>query len=125
MFEDMPIVSSIMAIVFFGIVFVITDSLVLNSEIYNGYVVDKRYQAESNKIGTGVGVSSSGKSAIVITSESEPEKFLIMVKTEDGKISTVKCSPELYYKKEIGDKIQFKANKGMFTGIVWSLRGVK
>ena len=125
MFEDMPIMSSIIAIVILATAFFLIDGIASKPESFYGNVIDKHYEAESNRTVTGVGVTSSGKTGVVMTSESEPEKFLLMVKTESGKIVTVKCEPELYYEKEIGERIESNAYKGLFTGMVWSLRGVR
>lgn len=125
MFEDMPIVSSIIAIVILGLAFILIDGIASKPEAFYGNVIDKHYEAESHRTGTGVGVTSSGKTGVVITSESEPEKFLLIVKTESGKIVTVNCEPELYYVKEVGEQVESNAYKGLFTGMVWSLRGVR
>ena len=125
MFEDMPIVSSIIAIVILGLGFILIDGIASKPEAFYGNVIDKHYEVESHRTGTGVGVTSSGKTGVVMTFESEPEKFLLMVKTESGKIVTVKCEPELYYQKEIGERIDCNAYKGLFTGMVWSLYGVR
>ena len=125
MFEDMPIVSSIIAIVILGLAFILIDGIASKPESFYGSVVDKHYKAERNSTGTGYGMTSSGKSGIIVTSEHEDEKFLIMVKTESGKVVTVECEPEVYYQKEVGQKIDCNAYKGYFTGWTWSLHGVR
>ena len=48
-----------------------------------------------------------------------------MVKTENGNVVTVECEPELYYEKQVGQKIDCKAYKGLFTGATWSMYGVR
>jgi hypothetical protein len=125
MFEDMPVISSILALILFGLLFICMDGLMSKPEFYSGNVIDKHYSAESHRTGTGVGVTSSGQTGVVMTSESEPEKFLLMVKTKTGNVVTAKCKPELYYEKEIGQKIEFAVYKGRFTGMSWSVRGVR
>lgn len=125
MFEDMPILSSIIAIIIAAFGFLLIDTIASKPEVFYGNVIDKHYEAESDRTGTGVGVTSSGNTGVVFTSESEPEKFLLIVKTQSGKIVTIKCKPELYYEKEIGERIEFNAYKGLFTGTVWSNRGVR
>lgn len=125
MFEDMPVISSIFALILIGLIFILTDGLMSKPEYFSGNVIDKHYKAESHRTGTGVGVTSSGQTGVVMTSESEPEKFLLMVKTENGKVVTAKCKPELYYQKEIGQSIEFAVYKGRFTGMSWSVRGVR
>lgn len=125
MFEDMPVISSIFTLILFGLVFILADGLMSKPEYCSGNVIDKHYKAESHRTGTGVAVTSSGQTGVVVTSESEPEEFLLMIKTEDGKVVTAKCKPELYYQKEIGQSIEFAVYKGRFTGMSWSVRGVR
>jgi hypothetical protein len=125
MFEYMPVISSILALILIGLVFICIDGLMSKTEFYSGKVIDKHYSAESHRTGTGVGVTSSGQTGVVMTSESEPEKFLLMVKTKTGNVVTAECKPELYYEKEIGQEIEFAIYKGRFTGMSWSVRGVR
>jgi hypothetical protein len=125
MFEDMPVIGSIIALILFGLVFICIDGLMSKPEFYSGNVIDKHYSAESHRTGTGIGFTSSGQTGVVMTSEREPEKFLLMVKTKTGNVVTAKCKPELYYEKEIGQEIEFAIYKGRFTGMSWSVRGVR
>tara|TARA_R110000823_G_scaffold221193_1_gene349701 strand:- start:1389 stop:1778 length:390 start_codon:yes stop_codon:yes gene_type:complete len=125
MFKEVPIMSSIMAFVILAVAFIIIDSAASKPEAFYGNIVDKHYEAKSHRTGTGVGVTSSGNSAVVVTSETEPEKYLLKVRTSSGNIVTVKCSPELYYQKEVGQSIDCIAYIGFFTGNTWSLHGVR
>lgn len=125
MFEEMPVMSSVIALIILGITFIVIDGINTEPKPFYGTVIDKRYKAERNSTGTGYGMTSNGKMGVVVTSESEPEKFLVMVKTESGQIVTVKCSPELYYEKEIGEEIDCVNYVGSFTGMSWSLKGVR
>ena len=125
MFEDMPIVSSIIAIVILATAFFLIDGIASKPEAFYGNVIDKHYKAERTSVGTGTAVGSNGNVGVVTTTEVDPEEFLIMVKTESGKIVTVNCEPELYYEKEIGERIDCNAYKGLFTGIVWSSYGIR
>jgi len=125
MFEDMPIVSSIIAIVVLGLAFILVDGIASKPEAFYGSVIDKHYKAERNSTGTGYGMTSSGIIGFIGTSEHESEKFLVMVKTETGKVVTVECEAELYYAKQVGQKIDCNAYKGFFTGLTWSLYGVR
>ena len=125
MFEDMPIVSSTIAIVILGLAFILIDGIAIKPEAFYGSVIDKHYKAERTSVRAGTAVGSNGNVGVVATTEVDPEEFLIMVKTASGKIVTVKCEPELYYEKEIGERIDCNAYKGLFTGMVWSLYGVR
>lgn len=125
MFEYMPIRSSIIAIFILVFAFFLIDGIASKPEPFYGSVIDKHYKAERNSTGTDYGMTSSGKSGVIVTSEHESEKFLLMVKTESGQVVTVECEPELYYQKEVGQKIDCKAYKGYFTGSTWSMYGVR
>ena len=125
MFEDMPIVSSIIAIFILGIAFILIDVIESKPEPFYGSVIDKHYKAERNSTGFGYGMTSGGKSGVIVTSENESEKFLVMIKTETGKVVTVECEAELYYEKQVGQKFDCNAYKGLFTGWTWSMHGVR
>jgi hypothetical protein len=125
MFEDMPIVRSLITIFILVLTFFLIDGIASKPEPLYGSVIDKHYKAERNSTGTGYGMTISGKSDVIVTSEYEIEKFLLMVKTDNGKVVNVECEPELYYEKQVGQKIDCKAYKGFFTGSTWSMYGVR
>jgi hypothetical protein len=125
MFEDLPIMSSLVAIFILGFAFFLIDGIASKPEPFYGSVIDKHYKAERNSTGTGYGITRSGEGGVIVTSEHESEKFLLMVKTESGQVVTVECDPTLYYEKQVGQKIDCKAYKGFFTGLTWSMHGVR
>lgn len=125
MFKYGPIVSSLIAIIIFVTAFFLIDIFASKPELFYGNVIDKHYKAERNSTGTGYGMTSSGKGGVIIASEHESEKFLLMVKNEKGNVVTVDCEPELYYEKLIGQKIECKAYKGFFTGSIWAMYGIR
>ena len=125
MFEDMPIVSSLIAIFILGLTFLLIDVIASEPELFYGTVINKHYKAEIERSGTGYGMTSSGQSGVIVISEYESEKFLLMVKNEKGNIVTVECKPELYYEKQVGQKIDCNTYKGFFTGLIWSMSGVR
>lgn len=125
MFKEMPIVSSLIAIFILGLAFLLIDGIASKPELFYGIVIDKHYKAERNSVGTGYGITSSGGNGVIVTSEHESEKFLLIVKTENGNVVTVECEPELYYEKQVGQEIDCKAYKGYFTGSIWSMYGVR
>jgi hypothetical protein len=125
MFKDMPIASTLIAIFFLFFILFLIDGLASKPESFYGSVIDRNYKAEINGTGVGYGMTSSGKGGVIVTSEHQSEKFLLMVKTEKGDVVTVECEPELYYEKQAGQKIHCKHYKGFFTGLIWSTYGVK
>lgn len=127
MFEDMPVImiSSIIALVILFLIFILIDGIFSKPVYFSGIVVDKQYKAESTRTGTGVGTTSNGQTGVVVTTEIDPEKFLVMVKTESGKILTADCEPEIYYAKKEGQPIECYWSKGLFTGWNWSVHGVR
>lgn len=112
-----------------GLGFILVDVFASKPEAFCGIVVDKQYKAESSSNGVGVGVgygaTNSVNTTVIVTSQHENEKFLVMVKTGNGKIVTVNCKSELYYKKEVGQKIDCNAYNGCFTGLTWEMQGVR
>lgn len=125
MFEDAPIISSIFALIILFLIFILIDGIFSKPVYFSGVVVDKQYSAESTRTGTGYGVTSNGQTGVVVTTETEPEKFLIMVKTKSGKIFTAKCEPEVYYSKKEGQAIECYWSKGLITGWNWSIHCVR
>ena len=127
MFKDMPILISIGAISILGYILLVTDPLILvsNPELFSGIVVDKHYKAEENSTGMGYGMTISGNNGLFVTSEYESERFFLMVKVESGEVVTVDCDPTLYYKKAVGEKIDFNVHRGFFTGQTYSIHGVR
>jgi len=124
-FEDSPVVATLIGIVVLFFVFVIIDCIGSKSEILVGNVIDKHYKAESIHYGTKTNYISKGNYETITTREVDPEKYLIIAKFNDGQIVTVECSTNLYYQKNVGDKIDVKINKGLLSGAIWSIKGVK
>lgn len=125
MFREMTIISSMVVVIILGMLFLGIDGIASRPESFHGYVIDKHYKAERISVGTGTAVGSNGNVGVITTTEFDPEDFLIMVKDESGRVVTVKCDPELYYQKEIGDSIVCEEYKGLFTGAVWHVFGVE
>jgi hypothetical protein len=125
MFLDMPIIGSIILVIVLGIAFILVDGICTKPTEFSGIVLDKQYKAERNSTGTGYGMTSSGKSGVIVTTEHEDEKFLVMVKMNNGEAVTAECKANIYYSKEKDSKIDCIINKGLFTGLVWSINGIK
>lgn len=121
LFEDMPIITSIITLLFLFIIFVIVDIIFVKPEPFTGIVVDKHYKAETTGTGTGY-VYGSGNGMVITTTTHESEKFLIMVRTESGQVVTVDGTATVYYEKEIGQNIDCFAYKGLITNLTWSLK---
>lgn len=123
-FERLPMLEIALSIFCLGLAFIWVDVFCTTAHEFSGVVLDKHYKAEKTEVGTGVVSTPQGISAVTTVSV-DPENFLVMVKCEDGSIYTAECSPEIYYSKERGSRIVCKKNKGVFTGLVWSVEGVK
>ena len=124
MFKEMPIITYTMLFLIFLISFICFDIFKSNKEIFNGIIVDKHYKAEVNKTGYGYGTTSNGGSGVIITNSNESEKFLIMVKNEQGHVLTVDCDSDLYYTKEIGSNVECIKKIGKYTNTVWSIEAI-
>jgi hypothetical protein len=116
-----PIISFLFIVTLALFVFLSIDAICSKPSAFSAIVVDKHYKSKSNKTGTGF-TSTNGQTGFITISESEPEKFIIILKDNNGKILTEYCTPELYYKKAIGDKINCINYKGFFTNFSWSLK---
>lgn len=123
-FERLPMLEIFLFIFFLGLAFILVDVFCTETHEFSGVVLDKHYKAEKTAIGTGIVSTPQGIGAVTTVSI-DPENFLVMVKAEDGSIYTAECSPEIFYSKERGSRIVCKKNKGVFTGLVWSIEGVK
>lgn len=102
-----------------ALLLLLADGIFCKQIPFEGKVIDKFYKAESNQSGTGVGVSSSGKPGVIITSSHESEKFLVIVQSSNGTIFTSEAPAELYYKKHIGENAKGHINIGCIFGLNW------
>lgn len=127
LFEDSPIIGGIITLLFAFIVFFIIDTagLLTTPEHIEGTIVDKQYESESNRTGTGTAIGANGNVGIITTYEYEAEKFLLIIRTKNGEIKTVYCSPELYYSKEKGQLLLCDNYKGLITGSSIKIYGIK
>jgi hypothetical protein len=121
----MRTISALTVIILLGFIFLFVDMIASKTELFYGNVIDKYYKPEKNSTGVGYLTTGTSTSGIIVTSEYESEQFLLIVKTEKGNIVTARCHPELYYEKQINQKVYCKAFKGGFTGITWSIYGVQ
>jgi hypothetical protein len=121
----MKIISIVIAIFIAGLAFFLVDLIASRPKPFSAIVVDKHYKPSITTTGSGYGVTSSGKVGVIVTSQHESEEFLLIVKKINGNIVTVKCRPELYYKKQVGNKINCQEYSGRFTGMTYSLDGVE
>ena len=109
-FDNILFIVAIIAILTLSTLLI--DCIASKPEAFHGNVIDKHYKAESTSVSTGTIVGSNGGVGVATTTDYEPEGFLIMVEIESGIIVTVKCEPELYYQKEVGERIECNAYRG-------------
>lgn len=107
------------------LIFAIIDNCLSYPISYEGIVVDKHYKAETTSTSVGVMSANNGASGTVVTSETSPEAFLIMVRLPSGDIITTNCTSKLYYQKQVGDSVIGNYNIGKFTGCYWSIETIK
>lgn len=123
-FEDEPILTLIFSLIFFAFLFLIVDVMFSESISFSGIVVDKHYKAESSSVGTGTAYTSKGM-AVVTTYQSSPEEYSFAVKDRLGNIVTANCEANLYYKKELTQKVECYNDVGFFSKIIWCTRAVR
>jgi hypothetical protein len=68
-------------------------------------VISKLYSPEHNSIGSGVGVMGNGKVGMVITSQHESEKFILIVKDSSGECFSCKVNATTYVNAKENDII--------------------
>jgi hypothetical protein len=108
------------------IVLLLVEGFFLTNEIkYSATVVDKHYQSEITHTGTGVGMTTNGSTAIVVTSSTSPEKFVLGIKLSNGDYKTLKVPSNIYYEVENGNDINFVGNRGSVTGIYYYTTKIK
>lgn len=107
------------------IAFIIVDVFCGNFVYYNGTVIDKHYEPEQTSSGVGSAIATNGQVGIVSTFDHESEKFLLMVKKQNGEIVTTESEPEIYYQKKIGDVVVCKAYIGKWSIVDWTNETIK
>lgn len=125
MFTERYVFKGIFLIIIICFTFSIIDILGSKEELHNAIVIDKHYITERKSVGSGTSINSDGTIGIVQTKEVSPEQFLLIVETNNGQIFTVKCNPEFYYYKKLGDQIQIKAYKGLLTDAIHNIKTIK
>jgi hypothetical protein len=123
--EETPVLGVLLIASILLLVFFIADAVFTTQKFFSGVVIDKRYAPEMTSTGVGTGVTSDGKPAAVVTTSHVDEKFLLMTKCTNGKVFTVKCSPEIFYTKSVGDTLFFTTSNGLFTGNTYSTKSTK
>jgi hypothetical protein len=114
----------LLAIIVLFVIWLIADMLMATTEHHNVTVVDKHFSAEHNSTGTGVGYVG-GKTAVIIISDHEDEKFLLMVRLESGEVVTAETTPTTFYSKSIGDSAICEIEVGKFSKSSWSTTVIK
>lgn len=97
------------------VIFLLVDIFCSKPKRFTGEIIDKQYKAESASTNTGVVTNSNGNTTVITTTEFNPEKWILIVKKQDGEIITVKSSSEIYYSKSIGESVDFDTYFGLFT----------
>lgn len=119
LFEETPIVSSVLLLFLLAIALIISDAIFHTDKPFEGIIMDKHYKSEENSTGTGTTINSDGNIGIITTSSHSDEKFLLIIKTIDGQYKTAESTPETYYTKKVGDKISGAEHIGKILGICW------
>lgn len=88
------------------VIYNIIDSLKYEWYETTGTIIDKHYKPEHYSTGVGVMPNGSGGMSTIITSNTEPEDWFVMVKLDTGKVVKVSdLTPEYYYDVKIGTKV--------------------
>lgn len=120
MFDDpiLVIVVLLGGVVGLFVCFLVFDGLdsVLGSPVRKtGVVAEKHYKAESDSVGTGVGMAG-GNMAVVTTSSHDDEDYILFVDVKEmDAYEKVSVSARDYKNAKSGDKIMLIYSKGKWT----------
>lgn len=123
--NESPFFSFIIALFLLILSVFLIDLIFCKTETYKGHVIDKHYKPEQNSTSTGYGMTSNGQNGVVVTQVHESEKFLLIVKSNGGRIFTVEAHSTLYYQKETGDPVRFDVCVGRLTGVYYGSSVIK
>jgi hypothetical protein len=101
-----------------AIVFLVVDLTMGKSEYSKGIVTEKHYSTSATSVGTSTGVTSNGQSVVSTHVEYMPENFVLFVKDDNKQIFAVTCESNIYHAKNLGDAVQFKIVRSLFTKTV-------
>lgn len=101
------------------IVFALADGIFAKlSEPIAAIVVDRAYTPSSVSTGVGTAIGADGKSAIVVTTSSMEEQWIVIVNV-DGKNFSVKANSDTWSKAVSGNKASIAYLRGWITGSNW------
>lgn len=115
-FENLPLLF-LMSISFVVIALTVDISL-SKPKYFSGEVISKSYTPSKNI--TGIGFSSSGKT--VITNSFQSEKYILFVRNKKGEVLPVEAKAEIYFKKNEGHILTYYEQRGALTGILWFVK---
>lgn len=81
-------------------------------------VVGKVYTPRTTSYGTGLGTDSKGGTVVVSTSETTPEKWVILV-NHKSKVFSVQSSPSAWATAENGNIVNIQPRLGLMSGICY------
>lgn len=111
------IVAVVLGILF--IVFTIFDQiLAVEGGVYQGVVLERDFTPESTHTGVGPAIGGRG-GGVAVTVSSESEKWVLIVKLDNGTVEPIETSKENWVKYQKGDKVAVEYTKGRFTGEVY------
>jgi len=123
--ETATILMGAIAIIVLLFTLILIDAVSMSPELESGTVVGKTYETEKRNTNVETIITGNGGVQPILTTNHRREKFLLMVKTEENRVVAVECEPELYHIKDIGDRLEYRAYKGLFTGVTYGRRGVE
>ena len=119
MSEKWPIVLAMAAILLLSLT--IIDAGCASFKPFSGHVIEKHFIPETTDVSTGV----SGNGDVVVTSDTKQERYILFVELELGEVIQVDCDRDLYFSKNVEDRIDCAYVIGCITGSKIKAIGVR
>jgi uncharacterized protein YpmB len=111
-----PIIIFVIIGMFFGFDIAMSDKVLSNAT-----VIEKHYTPSQHTSGTGIYMGGNGNTGVIVTNNSQSEKFTVIIKRSDGAIESARCKPEIYFSKKEGDVVTIAEHFGGLSGIRYFL----
>ena len=121
-FKKYPVIGPALALVVVFMVFITFDGLLATPLTQSGVIIDKDDYSQT------VGGTKETYYEDGYENESyveEIEIHVMKVKTDKGKIYSMEVPTEIYFTKQIGQRLIFDVIKGKFTGLEWEYYAIK
>ena len=87
---------------------------------FSGVVIDRFHQLEHTSHGYGTVNSSRGGVSTIQTTDHTPEKYVVMVRADNGEVIKITTNATNFYNDTVNKRVDCYRRIGHYSGIVWS-----